>query len=191
MLHTFLAFFFSLQKHCAATRYFSPPEGPSFRFLNTMRYGSKTCSSFQTFLMLLSIQGSDWCIFILGATPRIYETAKYEPENSEESVYSRTCNPATNRRQAGRKITGKFEIKGTIQSTIFCRFRRDVLQNSRQTSSQIGRDIYERPSENSWFNEDNGVFWDVRPLSTHHGSLAILLQPHCPRYYGEQIPLPT
>ena len=102
---------------------------------------------------------------------------------------SRRCNPATNRRQARRKIAGKLEIrmvKGTSQSAIFCRFHRDVLQNSSQNSSQIGSDIYERPSANSGFNEDNRVFWDVRPLSTHHCSLAILCQPHCSRYFCEQ-----
>jgi hypothetical protein len=63
------------------------------------------------------------------------------------------------------------------QSTIFCQFHRDVLQNNSQNSSQICSDIHERPSANSGFNEDNRVFWDVRPLSTHHGSLAILFQP--------------
>ena len=87
-------------------------------------------------------------------------------------MYSRRCNPTTNRRQARRKKAGKLEIKGMSQSTIFCQFHRDVLQNSSQTSSQIGSDIYAGLSSvNNGFSEENGVFWAVTPLSAHHGSL--------------------
>jgi hypothetical protein len=51
--------------------------------LNVMQSGSKTCSSCRTVLMLLSIEGSEWCIFISSATQRIWETANYESAKSE------------------------------------------------------------------------------------------------------------
>ena len=43
-----------------------------------MRYGSKTSSSCRKILMLLYFEGCELCIFIVGATPRISETAKSE-----------------------------------------------------------------------------------------------------------------
>jgi hypothetical protein len=51
--------------------------------LNTMQYSWKTCSSCRAILMYLSVEGSKWCIFIFGTTPRICETAKYKPAKSE------------------------------------------------------------------------------------------------------------
>jgi hypothetical protein len=41
------------------------------------------CSSCLTVAMFLSAGGSEWCTFVLGASQRIYETAKYEPAKSE------------------------------------------------------------------------------------------------------------
>jgi hypothetical protein len=53
-----------------------------------MRYDSKTCSSCRTILMFLSIEVSEYCVFILEVTPRICETAEYEPGQSEGFVGS-------------------------------------------------------------------------------------------------------
>jgi hypothetical protein len=64
----------------------------SFNSLNIVRYGSETCSSCRTILMLLSIKRAEWCIFILGATLRICETAKYEPAKSEGRLYKYIAN---------------------------------------------------------------------------------------------------
>ena len=63
---------------------FRPPA-----LLNTIRYGSKTCSNCRTILMRQSISPLKalWCIFILGATPWICETAKYEPSKGEGWLY--------------------------------------------------------------------------------------------------------
>jgi hypothetical protein len=46
----------------------------------------KTCSSYRTILIPLSIERSEGCVFILGATKRLRETAKYEPTKYKEWV---------------------------------------------------------------------------------------------------------
>jgi hypothetical protein len=66
-------FFFYLQKHNAEN---------SHTATEHHWYGSNFCPNYRTILMLLSIEGSEWCIFIFfwggGGTPRIFETAKSE-----------------------------------------------------------------------------------------------------------------
>jgi hypothetical protein len=50
-----------------------------FISLNIMLYAAKSSPICRKILMLLSINGSGWCIFILWAKPKICETEKYEP----------------------------------------------------------------------------------------------------------------
>jgi hypothetical protein len=57
---------------------------PPLQFLeNYAVWLVKTCSRCPTILMLLFISKSEWCIFVLGPTRRIQETALYEPSESE------------------------------------------------------------------------------------------------------------
>jgi hypothetical protein len=55
-----------------------------FSSLNTTHYGSKICPIVEKILALLSIEGSEWGNFLLGATAQICETNKYERAKSEE-----------------------------------------------------------------------------------------------------------
>lgn len=59
----------------------------SFSFLNIMRYRSKTRSSWRTIFMFLSAAGSEWCVLVIGTTPQICETAKYDPRKKKGWVY--------------------------------------------------------------------------------------------------------
>jgi len=67
-----------------------PVEAAAFSrsiLLNIMQYVSKTSSRCQTILIFLSIEGSEWYIFILDAKPRICGTAKYVLAKSKRWVY--------------------------------------------------------------------------------------------------------
>lgn len=55
----------------------------TFNSLNVMECGSKTGLIHRTILIVLSVRGTKWHIFILGGTPRICESAKYEPANNK------------------------------------------------------------------------------------------------------------
>jgi len=81
----FLLFLFSVQKLCNNYLLLL-----TFQSMNIVQYGWKTSSSCRIILMLLATEGSEWCICLLAATPRICETTKYEPELSKGWVY--TCN---------------------------------------------------------------------------------------------------
>ena len=55
-------------------RHFSPPPQKKEISLNIERYGSKTCVSCRTSLMLLSFVGYEWRVFYSWGDP-----AKYKP----------------------------------------------------------------------------------------------------------------
>jgi len=75
--------FFSLQVCSDRGCYFL-----SFIPLNIMQYGWKACWNCQTNWMLYSLERSKWFSLILGATPRIWKTAKYEIAKSEGWIYA-------------------------------------------------------------------------------------------------------
>ena len=75
----FLRGFFSLHKHCAGMFFF-----PLSTYL---RCGPKTCSLCRTTLILQSTERTEFYIFILGATPWIWETAKYEHAKNERWLF--------------------------------------------------------------------------------------------------------
>lgn len=52
-----------------------------------MRCRSKACPSRRKIATLLSTEGFEWCIFLVGATRRMCETTKYEPAKSEGRLY--------------------------------------------------------------------------------------------------------
>jgi len=62
------------------------------QLFNIKRYGAKTCWSCRTALFLLQIERSEWCIFILGAIPKICVAAKYEPAASKRRMYTAMMN---------------------------------------------------------------------------------------------------
>ena len=73
-----LAFLFCLQKHC-----YGDPLFFTSNSLNTMDCGSKIGLICRTILIVLSVKGTKWYIFILGGTTRICESAKYEHANNK------------------------------------------------------------------------------------------------------------
>jgi len=75
----FCCFSFLCRNNVTATFFFP------LNYLNIMRYVLKTCSTRWTILMLLPTEGIQLCVFILGATPQICETAQYEPATSKEN----------------------------------------------------------------------------------------------------------
>ena len=74
-------FSFPLQKHCESSC-----------SSNIMRYVSKTCSSCRKILIHVRFERFEQCIFILGATPRIFELRiTYKFAKNEGWVYSTYC----------------------------------------------------------------------------------------------------
>lgn len=70
--------FLSLQKHCQRSCFIFP-----FSPLNILQHASKICSRCRTILMLISIEGFEWRIFILWVTQQICETVNYVHSKSE------------------------------------------------------------------------------------------------------------
>jgi len=58
--------------------------------LNIMQYGSKTCSRRWNILMLLSIDGYQWCIFVLRASPKFVKPRSMNPRKARDERTGRS-----------------------------------------------------------------------------------------------------
>jgi hypothetical protein len=109
---------------CSNSEMTAPSPPPPRNLFNITRHSWKTCFICRTVVILVSIAGSEWCIFILGAIPRIFETAKYEFAKSEEWVY---CHSLAVHHFVCHSVRGKIpycrkvDMQCRVVYTIFCR----------------------------------------------------------------------